>query len=182
MDAGHTVLAIPVPPLEAFVRSRTAHYDEAYLGAPDFGQAHVTLLAPWLRTPAEEDIARVASLVERTPAFAYELTGVATFPDGTIHLEVAPQEPFRELTSALRSAWPWLTPYEGRFGSEVAPHLTLDAEAGGVDAEAVRAMLPVTLPVRATAHQVQLQWWQAGSCHVQHAWSLSPQSDTQGAS
>jgi hypothetical protein len=51
--SGHTVLLVPVPGLEAFVRARTEHYDRDYVSPdPHFVHAHVTALGPFL-PPAE---------------------------------------------------------------------------------------------------------------------------------
>lgn len=173
VDPGHTVIAVPVPALDEFVRARTAHYDADYL-APDpaFGQAHVTLLAPWLREPGEDDLALVGEIVHGAEPFDYLLDGVETFPDGTIHLRAQPDEGFRSLTRALVRAFPKHPPYGGRFPGEPVPHVTLDAESGGVDAARVRALLPLGLPVVERAAQVQLQWWAPGRCRVLRRWTL----------
>ena len=55
MYPGHSVLQVPVPPLEEYVRGRTAHYDPSYLGVgPAYVHAHVTALAPFVETGAGE--------------------------------------------------------------------------------------------------------------------------------
>lgn len=171
-DAGHTVLAVPVPELDAFVRERTAHYDVAYLAAdPDFGQAHVTVLAPWVHDPAAGDLAAVQEIAEQTPAFTYRLARTGTFPNGLIHLLPEPRGPFAELTARVWARFPDHPPYAGQF-PDPTPHLSLDAVGPGVDEAMVRAMLGERVPVTARADRVQLQWWQAGHCHVLHTWWL----------
>lgn len=173
VDRGRTVLAVPVPSLQQWVRARAAHYDPAYLAAdPEFGQAHVTLLAPWVRKPSAEDLSAVGEIVARARSFDYEFGEVETFPDGIIHLRVHPEEPFRALFAALYARFPQCLPYEGRHGGEVVPHVTLDALSGGVDEAWVReSVRPESLPAeRATC--VQLQWWQAEQCRVLASWPL----------
>ncbi|MGN0065920.1 MAG: 2'-5' RNA ligase family protein [Nocardioides sp.] len=172
-DPGHTVLAVPVPPLEQFVRARTVHYDAEYLSAePGFAHAHVTVLAPWRRAPGPADLEAVAQVCARTRPFTFTTGEVATFPDGTIHLTLVPDAGFREMTSRLRSAFNDVVPYEGRFGEHLVPHVTLDAVGADVDEAVVRAWTAPMLPATALADRLQLQWWQAGRCHVQHEWTL----------
>lgn len=172
LDPGHTVLAVPVPELDAYVRERTAHYDTAYLAAdPAFGQAHVTLLGPWLREPSAADIDLVADLACRNEPFEFSLHDLAVFPDGIIHLLTDPDDRFRALTAELGVLFPEHQPYGGRF-ADVVPHVTLDAVGPGGNLESVRDSLAGLLPARCRADEIQLQWWQAGDCHVQHSWRL----------
>lgn len=171
-DPGHTVLAVPVPELDGFVRDRTAHYDADYLAAdPDFGQAHVTVLGPWVRDPAPADLQVVGELLAATAPFAYLLARAGVFPDGIIHLVPEPQEPFAALTAAVWQRFPAHPPYAGRFANPT-PHVTLDAVGPDVDETRVRELLGDLVPVTTVADRVQLQWWQAGHCHVRHTWWL----------
>ena len=91
MTTGHSVLQVPVPGLEPFVRSRTEHYDTDYLSAdPAFTHAHVTALGPFLPEVDDEAAATVAAIVAETPAFSFTLERIATFPNGIIHLVPSP--------------------------------------------------------------------------------------------
>ena len=102
----HTVLAVPVPALDAFARSRSARYDASFVSAePDFGHAHVTLLGPWLPAPSEADLAVVAEVVAAEPPFAFSLGELAQTSRGLLHLRPAPPEPFARLTAALVAAF-----------------------------------------------------------------------------
>ena len=47
------------------------------------------------------------------------------FGDTVVWLNPSPSEPFRQLTLALWDEFPETPPYEGRFGREVRPHLTV---------------------------------------------------------
>lgn len=181
VDPGHTVLAIPVPQLDAYVRARTQHYDLAYLADdPAFGQAHVTLLAPWQRTPTATELGFVADLARRTEPFDYRLDRLAMFGDGIIHLLADPAQPFAAMTQQLRSRFPDNIPYDGRF-EHVVPHVTLDALGPQVDLVSVRASLGGVVPARCRAEQIQLQWWQAGRCHVRRTWQLGGAGRGDGA-
>lgn len=60
---GHAVLQVPVPALEGFVRSRTAHYDPGFLGVSEiegepFVHAHITVLAPFASPPDRDRVAQ----------------------------------------------------------------------------------------------------------------------------
>ena len=98
---GHTVLLVPVPALEPFVRARTEHYDRDYVSAdPRFVHAHVTALGPFL--PAAEltpgALARVAEIACCDSALRLRLERVDIFPNGIIHLLPQPSAPFVALT------------------------------------------------------------------------------------
>ena len=172
VDPGHTVLAVPVPELDAYVRARTRHYDRAYLADdPEFGQAHVTLLAPWERDPAAADLQVIAELVAGVEPFEYGLAELDVFADGIVHLLADPPDRFAAMTPQLRRQFPRHVPYDGQF-DHVVPHVTLDALGPGVELESVRVSLSGLVPARCRAEVVQLQWWQAGHCHVQQTWQL----------
>jgi hypothetical protein len=172
--SGHTVLQVPVPALEPFVRTRAAHYDPAWVSDDaGFVHAHVTALAPFLPAAALDRPAqgRVAEIVAETAAFTFELARVATFPNGIIHLLPEPSEPFRELTARLVEAFPECPPYEGRF-PEVIPHLTLDAQAPGVTEQSTIRLLGDLVPVQCRAERLDLAWYEADGCHVIRSWAL----------
>ena len=72
---GHSVLQLPVPALEGWVRDRTAHYDAGFVSAdPRFGHAHVTALGPFVATWMK---ANPVAHVLPSPAISYGLV-VAT--------------------------------------------------------------------------------------------------------
>ena len=172
MTAGHSVLQVPVPGLEPFVRSRTEHYDTDYLSTdPAFTHAHVTALGPFLPEVNDGAAATVAAIVAETPAFTFTLERIATFPNGIIHLLPEPDAGFRELTSRLAAAFPQCPPYAGRF-AEVRPHLTLDARADTVSEQSTRALLGHLVPVRCHAERLDLAWYAPGACRVLRSWEL----------
>lgn len=169
---GHSVIAVPVPALDDIVRARTAHYDASYLSAdPAFTHAHITLLGPWLPDPTPHDLAVVADVLADEEPFAFELSEVAEFPDGIVHLVPEPAAPFSRLTARLAEAFPHTLPYEGRY-RDLVPHLTLEHTSTGATAASVGRELGARLPVRVRAERVDLQWWANHDCHVQHTWRL----------
>lgn len=175
---GHTVLAVPVPALESYVRERTAFYDPSFLSRdPGFVHAHVTVLAPWLAAPGEEDLARVGRIAATTPAFTTALARVEEFPDGVIHLRLDPDDRLRELTSRLAAAFPTCPPYGGAF-AEVVPHLTLDRHSAEVSVASVRAQL--TLPIRIEIDRLDLQWWDNHDCRLLRSWPLGADAGVPG--
>ncbi len=172
---GHSVLQVPVPALEEFVRARTAHYDPAYLGVgPGHVHAHVTALGPFLEDPDDEALALVGKIAAALEPFDFVLDTMATFPDGIIHLRPEPDAGFRELTSRLATAFPQCPPYQGRFGSlaQIQPHLTLDLRTSDVTEASTRALLGDVLPASCRAERLDLAWYQPGRCALRHSWPL----------
>jgi 2'-5' RNA ligase len=173
----HSVLQIPVPALERFVRERTAHHDPSFVSSdPAFGHAHVTALGPFLPQLDDGAADKVAQIAAGTAPFDFSLDRVATFPDGVIHLVPDPEEPFRDLTARLVEAFPQCPPYGGQF-DDVRPHLTLDATADGVDEGTVRAALGSVVPAACRAVRLDLAWWESGGCRVLRSWPLGGQWD-----
>ncbi len=160
--------------MEPLIRSRHEFYDTDYVSDdPSFAHAHVTALGPFVPladlTPGV--VAAVTAVCASTASFEFSLTRVATFPSGIIHLVPEPEEPFRALTRALWHAFPAYPPYAGQYG-EVAPHLTVDALGPGVDEDVVNGWLAGRLPVRCTAEQVRLSWYDPGACRTVHSFPL----------
>lgn len=171
-EPGHPVLVVPVPALEPFVRARWEHYAPELVSTdPAFTHAHITALAPYLRSPRDEDLQRVADIAAGTPAFDFELRDVEVFPDGLIHLEPDPIAPFAALTARLWEAFPQCPPYGGRY-DDVTPHLTLDRRSPSVTAEGTRAALGGLVPVSCRADRLELHWYETGNCHVRRSWRL----------
>jgi hypothetical protein len=172
---GHTVLLVPVPELEPFVRERTAHYDAAWLSTdPTFVHAHVTLLAPFLAEPLDATSrARLEGVLGRHRAFSFDLSEVATFPNGIVHLLPDPAGAFRALTDDLVRAFPQCPPYAGQF-PDPTPHLTLDLVHAGVTEAGVRAAVRPWVPaLGCVADRVQLTRYVAGGCRVLEEWALA---------
>lgn len=169
---GHTVLLVPVPELEAFVRERTARYDASFLSAdPAFVHAHITVLGPFLPDPTAADLAAVEAMVATVPAFDFRLAEVTEFDDGLLHLRPAPDQGFRDLTRRLAAAFPQCPPYAGAFPDPV-PHLTLDQRSPVVTREGVRAALGDRLSATCRADRVALHHYANHDCRVLAEWKL----------
>jgi 2'-5' RNA ligase len=174
---GQMCLTVPVPPLEGWVRARTAHYDASFVSAdPSFAHAHLTLLAPWVAAPTDDDLARVARVLAPVRAFTVSLSGLAVFPDGLVHAVPAPDQPFRALTAALAAEFPDHPPYAGRYDATggPSPHVTLDRLGPDVSLAWVREQVQDLLPARLVVDRVDLQWWGNDACRRVHSWRLAP--------
>ena len=171
--SGHSVLQLPVPALEAWVRDRTAHYDPAFVSSdPRFGHAHLTVLGPFDPRPSTAVLETLAVLAARTPPVRVRLADLAQFPNGIIHLVPDPADRLRDLTARLVAAFPAWPPYAGEFGTDVRPHLTVDAASATVDLATTAALLADVVPVVVELDRLQLAWWESGRCHVMHEWAL----------
>ena len=170
---GHSVLQLPVAPLEAWVRARTAHYDVGFVSTDArFGHAHITALGPFDPDPSADVLARVAVVAAATPPITVRLSVLAQFPNGIIHLVPDPDHDLRDLTARLVAAFPGWAPYGGGFGADGPPPQTVDAASGEVDLASTADLLRDVLPVDAVLDRLQLAWWESGDCHVRHEWHL----------
>lgn len=170
-DPGHSVLQVPAPPLEAWVRARTAHYDTDYLSDdPAFTHAHVTALGPFAPHLDEATERQVAAIAAQVEPFDYRLARIDTFPTGIIHLVPEPADDFSRLTALLSAAFPEYPPYGGDFPP--APHLTLDLRHGEVTEKSTRALLGDLVPTTARAEWLDLAWYEAGACRLLRRWRL----------
>lgn len=169
--AGHSVLQVPVPPMEHWIKARTAHYDLDYLSPdPAFTHAHVTALGPFVNRLDEATSATVAAVAAQVEPFDFTLARLDTFPSGIIHLLPEPDDGFVRLTRLLMEAFPDHPPYGGEFPP--VPHLTVDLCHGDVTQASTRALLGDAVPVRGRAEWLDLAWYEAGACHLVHRWPL----------
>ena len=169
---GHSVLQVPAPALEPWVRERHRFYDLAYVsGDPEFGHAHVTALGPFLTSPDEAARALVAGIARRVRPFDYVLERTGTFPNGFVHLRPEPDHGFRMLTRLLTEEFPECPPYAGQFPDPV-PHLTLDALSDQVSEESTLAAVAHLLPARCRAERLDLAWYEPDACRVLRSWPL----------
>ena len=170
---GHSVLQLPVPALEQWVRARTAHYDVGFVSDdPRFSHAHITALGPVAPALTPEVLATVAGLAAATAPIRVRLADLAQFPSGIIHLVPDPDGCLRDLTARLVAAFPAHPPYGGEYGDDVQPHLTVDAASDEVGLASTAALLADVVPVEVVLDTLQLAWWESGRCHVMAQWPL----------
>ena len=170
---GHSVLQLPVASLEQWVRARTAHYDAGFVSVdPSFGHAHITALGPFDPSPSASSLATIAGLAASTEPIRVRLADLAQFPNGIIHLVPDPDDRLRDLTARLVAAFPGWPPYDGEFGADVQPHLTVDAASDRVGLASTHDLLSGVLPVDVLLDRLQLAWWESGGCRVMHEWRL----------
>ena len=153
----HTVLYVPVPALEPYIRWRHEVEGPEWLSPePDHTHAHLTVLGPFVPEEAltPQVHADLAELFAGTAPFTFTLEEVRVFPSGLVHLHPEPAEPFTRLTEAVTGRFPEHPPYAGEFAP--VPHLSLCALEPGRDLDVVRAELAAVLPVRAVAEEVWL--------------------------
>lgn len=172
---GHSVLQVPVPALEPYVRGRHAAHDPAWVSRQrGFVHAHVTLLGPFVTELDAATESAVAEIAASTTAFDATLARVEVFPDGLLHLVPEPDDGFRRLTARLVEAFPEHPPYAGRYGAH--PHLTLDRLAPTADPPVTLAstvaLLGDLLPARVRADRIELVWWQADRLRTLRTWPL----------
>lgn len=158
----HTVLYVPVPALEPYIRWRHEEEGPEWL-SPDPGHthAHVTLLGPFApeaELTVELD-AGLGAFFAAVPAFGFFLEDIRVFPTGLVYLHPEPAEGFAELTDALAARYPAYPPYAGEFPP--VPHLSLCALGPERDLELVRGELGDLLPVKARAEEVRLVRYEA---------------------
>jgi len=153
---------VPLPEAEPLLVGTRPLFDPSGgLGVP----AHITLQHPFLRA-GELDVAARARLDGAAAAFApfwIDLVEVRT-DNRLLYVGAADEGPLRALGAALRAPW-GLVPYEGRFGPDPVPHLSLaygDAWARTAEALApeISAVAARWLPLRARAEAVEV--WRRG--------------------
>ena len=152
-----TALIVAVPAAQDVVGEHREHLDvAASWGVP----AHVTVLYPFIepaRAAAPEVLATIGAAVGTVGAFACSFRRTAWFDDDVLYLEPDPSQPFRDLTSAVWSAFPDHAPYGGAHAT-VVPHLTIGERTLGdrpALEEAERRIGP-RLPVHAHVDRVLL--------------------------
>lgn len=148
--ATQTAVIVAVPAAEPVVADQRLRFDQAATwGVP----AHVTVLHPFV-PPADVDgglVADLARAVASVAAFDCSFTATRWFAEDVLWLAPDPDQPFRELTRAVWAAFPQHPPYEGAFGADVIPHLTVGERRLGslADLRAAETAVSQGLPVKA---------------------------------
>lgn len=148
-------LVIQVPEVEPVVGALRERLDPlARLGVP----AHVTVLYPFV--PPEELDETTLDLLRRTfavlPAFDFVLDQTRWFGEEVLWLSADDDRPFRQLTSCAFAAFPDHAPYDGQFGTDPNPHLTIGVGAEPAELREAERRLQPHLPMTGVATSVSL--------------------------
>lgn len=146
-----TAVIVPVPAAEPLVGPLRSELDPAARrGVP----AHVTVLFPFV--PIEDGVlAALGEVVRTVPAFTATFAEVGWFGEDVMWLAPRPVEPFVGLTLAVQERF-GLVPYEGRYGTEPVPHLTVGNGAPLPRLRAAAAALGAGLPLQAEINSVRV--------------------------
>jgi 2'-5' RNA ligase len=169
-----SALVVLVPEAEASVKPFRDRYDpSAAAGMP----AHITLLYPF-KPPDEVDEAVLDNLRHCFTRFApiqFSLSSIRRFSVEVLYLAPEPDEPFRQLTSAIWDRYPETPPYGGKW-SNIVPHLSVawladEQQLDGITNDFVEAAQE-KLPIRATASEVALMDIRCGRWQIRAMFSL----------
>ncbi len=136
----HEVQAIAVPIIRQFAPDSLVPF-----------RPHITLLFPFVPY-AQLDAAclKLRTLAETIPPFTVTLEGYGQFP-GVIYMNPTNPESIQAVFRQLFSAFPDYPPYEGHFGNDLKPHLTVahfDDQAGNSPVPVLPTYAPATFTVR----------------------------------
>jgi 2'-5' RNA ligase len=174
MSSSESALVVLVPEAEALVKAFRDKYDpSAAAGMP----AHITLLYPF--TPPTEigagELESLHNCFARFVPFSYSLAAVRRFPPEVLYLAPEPDQPFRDLTSAISEQYPDRPPYGGKF-TDVIPHLTVAQVQNEDDLDRIAEDFAVAargmLPIAASAVGVAFMDNRAGSWQIRDVYAL----------
>jgi 2'-5' RNA ligase len=164
MSPIESALVLFVPEAEVLVKPFRDRYDpSAAAGVP----AHITLLYPF-KHPDEVDQTVLDDLSKyfrgRAP-FRFSLAPIRRFPNAVLYLAPEPDEPFRQLTSAIWDRYPEAPPYSGKW-TDIVPHLSVawvkDERLLDRIADKFGQASQGKLPIHATATEVTLMEKRSG--------------------
>jgi 2'-5' RNA ligase len=177
--ATETAVMVPIDAAEVAVAEHRRRLDAAAAwGVP----AHVTILYPFVHPEAvdEELLCRLGDALSSVSAFGCAFTECKWFGEAALWLAPEPEQPFRDLTSAVWRAFPEHPPYGGAF-DDVVPHLTVGEvgkrRRGSVqELRAAEASVRPQLPIEAHVGRVLLIAGTnaANSWHTIREFSLPP--------
>ncbi|MGO1052033.1 2'-5' RNA ligase family protein [Crossiella sp. CA198] len=145
---GTTALLILVPAAEPLLdAARAVNPATVRPGLP----AHVTVSYPFV--PITEGLTdAVHALAADTPQIALTLAEVVVRP-GFLAV-TAPG--VQDLADRAGQRWPWLRPYDGRFGERPPTHLTVALGASAAEADRIAERVRALLPIRVSATGLEL--------------------------
>jgi 2'-5' RNA ligase len=158
-DPTETAVIVPIDAAEVVVAEHRRKLDAATSwGVP----AHVTVVYPFVHPMAADDavLSRLGAALSSVPAFECSFTRCQWFGAAVLWLAPEPEQPFRDLTTAVWQAFPEYPPYGGAF-DDVVPHLTVGevSERGRGSLQQLRAAeadVSPQLPIRTRVDHVLL--------------------------
>lgn len=116
--------------------------------------AHITLMFPFVPYEAlDAAVPTVQAVCARIQPFDITLAGCGQFP-GVIFMQPADPQPIKAVFRQLLDAFPLYLPYEGAYGNDLHPHVTV-AEFTSAEAQRV-AVMPEYAPITFRAERVHL--------------------------
>jgi 2'-5' RNA ligase len=150
--APHEVLATAVPIMLRYSPNNLIRF-----------RPHITLMFPFVPFyQADEACDRLYSVCEKIAPFDVTLDGYGEFP-GVIYMKPVNADAIRAVFRKLYNAFPEYPPYEGQFGNDLKPHLTLVT----FDPETHRPLMPHYEPI--TFRVDRLHMWY-GMRHADLPW------------
>lgn len=170
-----TAVIVPIPAAEPLIGQLRSELDPpARWGVP----AHVTVLFPFV---AVDDgvLAALGEVVATVPAFTATFAEVGWFGEDVVWLAPRPVAPFVALTVAVQERFE-LRPYEGKYGTDPVPHLTVGNGAPLPRLRAAAASVVAGLPVHAEINSVRVITGRrsVNSWSTVAELSLGPRADT----
>ena len=173
MLAIESALVVLVPEAEVIAKAFRDKYDPS---AADGCPAHVTLLYPF-KEPDEitrADLDNLSHCFAYFGPFQFSLAMIRRFP-GVLYFVPEPEEPFRQLTSAIWDCYPETPPYGGRH-PDVVPHLSVAAKLTDEQLDRIgtelRRACEGKLPISAVTSEVALLDTKSGRWQVREVFKL----------
>lgn len=165
--AGDSVLLVALPELD---RHLAPWVDPA---KSDGITTHVTVLVPFLREPeiTEDDLAGLRGVFAGFAAFDLTFARTARFPT-VLYLAPEPDQPFKDMTSAVYARWPQCPPYGGGI-EDPTPHATVIYDGTDSVYEQAQQMLGARLPLRTRAAAVDLLIYDGSRWHLRERFPLA---------
>ena len=146
-----TAVVILVPAAKPMLSAMAAEYPEAVReGDP----GHVSVLYPFLPVDGIDGaVDWLGTFAANCPPIVTEFTEVGREP-GFVYLANPPE--LEPVVDAVRSRWPEVVPYGGRFGPSPAAHLTVAMGVTDEVAERIVVRVQEFLPLAARVEQLAL--------------------------
>lgn len=122
MEYETALLIIPPPKVQTFAFSIREQYDTEWFNRVP---AHITLLYPFVPSDqVDETTTRLNTICADLSPFELTLDKYGKF-ENAVFLEPSNPEPILELYQHLSKAFPQYPIYEGEYGDDLHPHMTL---------------------------------------------------------